>query len=138
MSDISITPANVLKSATSQLLTGICDSGVTVTAGQCIYIDVANLISLADSNGTPPANSISGIALNGASPGQPCDYVKLDAALVIGATLTNAAVLYLSNTAGGITATYADLASGTTVICLGVAISTTAFNFNPTVGGTKP
>ncbi len=139
MSDISITPANVLKSATSQLLQAIAGVAVTITAGQVIYVDPStNLAVLSDSNGTPPINAVSGIALNGASPSQPVDYVAADTALVLGsATLTSGGTLWLSNTPGGITATYADVASGSTVIVLGVAVSTSAFNFKPVVGGTK-
>lgn len=140
MSDIAITPGLVLKSANGQSNTAFAGVGVTITAGQTIYIDPAtNLAVLSDANGTTPINAVSGISLNGASPGQPVDWVGADTLLTIGATLTIGSVLYLSSAnPGGITATYADVASLSTVINLGTAVTAAAFNFRPNVGGVKP
>lgn len=143
MSDISITASQVLKSASANPQRNLfIDSGVTVTQGKVIYLAASGKVGLADSNGVSPANSVLGLALTAGSPLQPVDYVSTDTALVLGAaaSLTTGQVLYLSNTAGGITATYGDLASGSTVITLGVVVdgSTGTVNWNPVVGGVKP
>jgi len=137
MADISITASTVLKSTNGQQLYGI--AGTTITQGQALYIDTANsnVLKLADSNGTAPANTIAGMALNAASSGQPVAYVGADTAYISGGTLTAGNVIYLSDTPGGITATYADIASGSTVIILGVVNTDLTLNLNPTVGGTK-
>lgn len=140
MANISITAAEVFKGSASVIQRLNAAAATTITAGSVLYLTALGTLGLADSNGVSPANSVIGIALNGGGAGQPIDYVAIDVALTLGASaaLTSGAVLYLSNTAGAITATYADVASGSTVICLGVVNTATAtINFNPTVGGTK-
>lgn len=136
MADISITAANVLKSASGTPGSGTF--GATITQGQVLYKKADGTYGLADSNGTTPANSFAGIALNAGASGQPASVVTLDPALNIGATLTAGAVIYLSDTPGAITATYADIASGSTVIILGVGNTDGTLNLNPIVGGVKP
>lgn len=137
MADLSITAASVLKSSNGTILQGT--AGATITQGQAVYIDTtdSNKIKLADSNGTAPANTCAGIALNAASSGQPVSYCGLDSAFALGATVTSGAVIYLSNTPGGLTATYSDVASGSTVIAVGGAVSTSTMNLNPQTYGTK-
>ena len=135
MADISITAANVLKSSNGVILRAT--SAATITAGSIIYQLADLTVGLADSNGTTPANSVFGVAINGATSGQPVNYVATDTGLTFGGTTTVGLVLYLSNTPGAVTSTYADLASGSTVIALGVATSSTVVNFNPTTGGVK-
>lgn len=137
MADLSITVANVLASTAGQKLQATAAAGVTITAGQYIVVDASNLAYLADSNGSPPLNGCSGVALNGASPGQPVDYVGKDSGFTFGGTAVSGDVLYLSDTPGAVTKTYADIASGSTVITLGAMTSTTVLNLNITVGGTK-
>lgn len=137
MADISITAANVLKSANQGTLTGTIAAGVTITQGEYIYQLANGTFGLADSNGISPANSVAGVALTGGSPGQPVVYTTSDSALVFGGTGTSGAVLYLSNNAGNVTATYADLASGTTVITLGIVNTDGTLKFSPIVGGVK-
>lgn len=145
MADLSISAPAVLKSASAPIQSGVAASGVTITAGQYLYkltspdANGNTQLGLADSNGTAPANSIEGCALNGASPGQPVDYVKLDSNLNTGASgVALGATAYLSDTPGAITVTYADIASGSTVIVLGNFVSATNMNFAPIVGGVKP
>ncbi len=135
MADISITAGSVLKSVSGSFLRAI--SATTITAGQFVYQLANGSIGLADSNGTAPANTVAGVALNGASVGQPIDYVDSDPSLTSGGTLTSGNVIYLSDTPGGMTATYADIASGSTVIILGVVNTDGTLNFNPTTGGVK-
>lgn len=135
MADSAITVANVLKSSNGQYVTGI--AAVTITQGQYLYLTAANTLNLADSNGTSPANSVEGCSLNAALAGQPVTYVRTDTALATGATLTSGAVAYLSDTPGGITVVYGDIASGSTVIVLGVVNTAGTLNFNPQTGGVK-
>lgn len=138
MADVSQTPASVLKSSTGQQIIGV--AGATILAGNLLYIDTANsnVLKLADSNGSSPANSIAGMALCGASANQPVVYVGGDDAINVGAVLTAGATAYLSDTAGGLTVTYADILTGSTVIQLGVANTDGTLNFHPLVGGVKP
>lgn len=137
MADITVDPTLVLKGASSQLLQ--CVSGATITAGKPIYVSpTTNIAVLADSNGAPPINACSGMSLNAASTGQILDYVATDALLTLGAaTLTAGSAVYLSDTPGGLTMDYTDIASGSTVIIVGVALSTSTMNLKPVVGGVK-
>ena len=136
MAAISITAANVLKSSTGQVSVGT--AGATITAGQAVYIDTtdSNKIKLADADGTAPANTFAGIALNAASSGQPVSYCTNDTAgFTIGATVLAGDTIWLSPTAGGITKTRADLVSPSTVITIGNMLTTTTMNLTPNVGG---
>lgn len=135
MSDVSITAASVLKSSNGIIQSGI--AAATITQGQVLYQLANQTFGLADSNGVSPANSVAGIALNAASAGQPIDYVATDTAFTTGGTFTSGAAVYLSDTPGGITATYADIASGSTVIILGVVNTDGTLNLRPVVGGVK-
>lgn len=141
MGDISVTPANVRKS-TGQTLPGV--AGAALTAGQYVYADTSTsppTINLSDANGGSAgsaARNVSGVTLNNAATGQPVDYTALDPKLVSGGTLTAGTVVYLSQTPGGITATIGDLASGSTVIALGVVNTDLTLNFSPVKGGEVP
>ena len=135
MAAISITAANVLKSSTGQVSVGT--SGATITAGQSVYIDTSdsNKIKLADANGTAPANTFAGIALNAASSGQPVSYCTNDnAGFTIGATVVAGDTIWLSQTPGGLTKTIGDLSGGIAIV-VGVMLTTTTMNLTPVVGG---
>lgn len=137
MADLSVTAASVLKGSGAMVGAGI--AGATITAGQALYIDTAdgNKLKLADSDGTSPANSVAGIALHGASAGQPIQYATEDASFTPGCTLSvGGGSVYLSDTPGGITQTIGDLESGDKVISLGVPLTTTTMYLKPVVGGT--
>lgn len=136
MADKSITVANVLKSANGVQITGIIAAATTITQGQALYLTSLNTLGLADSNGSSPANTFAGFSLSAGTAGQPVVYVPADSAYVSGASLTSGDRVYLSNTAGGITTTIADLAAGSTVIVLGVANSDGTLNVAPITGGT--
>jgi hypothetical protein len=137
MADLAVTAANVLKSSNGTI--AVLTAATAITRGQYIYTLAAGTAGLADSNGTTPANTITGIALADVGTGQPVPYVPTDTALTTGFTASAAGVtVYLSNTPGGATETYADIASGSTVIILGNMTSTTVMKFSPLVGGVKP
>ena len=121
MVDLVITPASVLASSNSVVLSGI--AGAAITAGQSVSRASSGNFVLADNNAAAPANSAVGVALNNAAAGQPVD-VQAGGDITIGATMIKGAAYYLSATAGGISP-FADLAAGQGVSLLGVAKSTT-------------
>lgn len=136
MAVLSITASAVLASSLGVKNQGVAST--TITQGQALYLLANNTIGLADANGSTPANSFLGFSLNAASSGQPVTYVGLDPSYTVGATLANGGVVWLdSTTPGAVTQTYADVASGSTVIAIGVANSTTTMNLLPVTGGTK-
>ncbi|MGE0845835.1 MAG: hypothetical protein AB7L41_06165 [Flavobacteriaceae bacterium] len=126
MTDISITAANVVKGANAVTESGI--AGATITAGQAVYLDSATgKYKLADSNdATAAVRQPRGIALNGASDGQPLTIQK-SGDITIGATLTAGVAYYLSDTAGGI-CPVADVGSGEYACIIGIAESTSVLH----------
>lgn len=125
MTDISITAANVLPGAGAAIAHGT--AGTTITAGDCVYLDAAltGKWLLADSDAaTAPARGQGriGIALNGASDGQPI-AVQTDGKITIGGTLVAGTVYVLSDEPGGI-CPQEDLGEGDYVTIVGVAEST--------------
>lgn len=137
MADISITPTAVFKGANGSPSSNTIAAGVTITQGQAVVKLLDNTLALADSNGTTPALFAYGIALTAGSPGQPCSWVGTDSAFTTGGTLTSGTVIYASNTAGGLTSTYSDLASGSTVVVMGVTNTNGTLLLNPQIGGVK-
>lgn len=133
MAALSQTPASVLRSATgSTIANGVAASGVTVAAGNMVSLDSAtNTYKLADAN-VSAVKVPAGMALGGAGPGQPFFFVTADSALTPGCTMTVAAVIYLSPTAGSITETAADVASGEWLVPIGQALTATTMRLNIT------
>jgi hypothetical protein len=139
MAAISITAASVLPSSTATIDQGV--AGATITQGQALYIDTSdsNKLKLADANGTAPANTFAGIAVNAASSGQKITYCSKDlGGFTVGGTVAVGDDVWLSGTAGGITKTRADLTTGDTVIHLGVINSSGKLILNPVAGGNVP
>lgn len=135
MADISITAANVLASANA-VIRREYTAGATITAGQVVYLNSSNQWALVDSDAASTGNGVSdlrGIALNGASSGQPLAVVTSDTSFTVGGTLVNGTTYYSSRTAGGITATLPTTGDYPTI--LGVAISTTKINLQPVASG---
>lgn len=137
MADITITAASVIPSSSAVIEYGV--AGATITQGQPLYVDTAdsNKLKLADCDAASPANVFAGLSLNAASTGQKVAYCSKDlGGFTIGATVSSGDDIYLSPTAGRITATKADILSGDTVVHLGVMLTTTTLKLNPTTGGT--
>lgn len=129
MTDVSITAANVLTGSGSAVKYGT--AGATITAGQAVYLDEASTGEwlLADSDAASAAARGSGkigIALNGASDGQPI-AVQTGGNIAIGGTLVAGTVYVLSATPGGI-APQADLTTGDYVTIIGVATSSSVLS----------
>lgn len=132
MADLTITAANVVKGTGASVRSGT--SGATITAGQVVYEDSTTAtFKLADADGAAALRSPVGIALNGASSGQPIDILT-GGLITIGATMTAGLAYYLSKTAGGI-CPVADIASGGYATVLGIATSTTVLKVNITESG---
>lgn len=126
MADLSITAANVVAGTGAATVTGI--AGVTITAGQVVYLDSAtNTLKLADNDSaTAAVRSPAGIALNGAAAGQPI-VVQSSGQITIGATVAVGVVYCLSSTAGGICPN-ADIAAGDYNTIIGIGVSTTVIS----------
>lgn len=136
MADKSITAANVLQSSSGQVTTAV--AAVAVTRGQFIYKLTNGTVGLADANGASPANTIEGCALADVAAGQTLLYCKTDTSFTPGFTGTAGDRVYLSGTAGGCTTASADLASGMTVIVLGIMLTSSTMIFTPVTGGAIP
>lgn len=121
MTDISITAASVAAGSNARKERGT--AGATITAGQRVYLDTADSkYKLADSNGASELiRTTRGIALNGASDGQPLE-IQRDGDITIGATLTPGTTYYASDTPGGI-CPLADVGSGEYYEVIGLAKS---------------
>lgn len=123
MADLTITAASVLAGSASTRKIGT--AGATITAGKAVYLDEdTNEYNLADSNGASSTiRTVTGIALNGASDGQPL-FVLTGGDITIGATMTAGVAYYLSDTPGGI-CPVADIGTGEYPCLIGIATSTT-------------
>ena len=121
MADVTITAASVAPGANAVYRDGI--AGATITAGQVCYVDATDgRVKLADANASAATATAVGIAVNGASSGQPVRLVVEDDDFTVGGTVAKG-VYVLSGTAGGI-APVADLTTGWYPVVVGVAIST--------------
>jgi hypothetical protein len=117
MAALSVTAASVVKTSTGLYNQGV--AGASITAGQPLYIDTANNYVLkpsnADSLGSALAASIAGFSICAATTGQLVQYAIADSAYKHGldtAVVAAGDVIYVDDTAGGLTRTYADLDVG--------------------------
>lgn len=136
MADITITASSVLPSANATIALGV--AGATITQGQVVYIDTAasNVLKLADADLSTAAAVVTGIALSAGSTGQVIRYATEDPAFVLGgAAMLAGDDVWLSDTAGGLTKTRAELEAGDTIVHMGVMTSTTVMNLKITIGG---
>jgi hypothetical protein len=133
MADLTITPANVVASATAVTRNG--KSGATIAAGQIVYLDPADAkYKLLDADSLPSGGaSAAFMALNGASNNQPITVLQ-SGDVTIGAVMTAGTTYCAADTAGAV-APQADLTTGDSVIVLGVAKSTSVLAFRPIISG---
>jgi hypothetical protein len=126
MADLSVTAANVVAGSGAKKATGT--AGATITAGQVVYFDsTTSTYKLADTDSaTAAVRSPAGIALHGATSGQPLT-VLTSGPVAIGATVAVGDVYYLSGTAGGL-APFADVAAGDYPCIIGICTSTSVLN----------
>jgi hypothetical protein len=127
MADISITAANVVSGSDAVRESGT--AGATITAGQLVYLDTSDMkFKLADSNGAAALRVPNGIALNGASNGQPLSVQK-GGDITIGGTMTAGIPYFLSDTPGGI-CPLPDIGAGEFSCIVGIAKSTSVLAVN--------
>jgi hypothetical protein len=133
MADLTITAASVL--AGSDATTENGTAGATITAGKVVALSsTTGKYVLADADGAAGIDRPRGIALNGASDGQPLSIIKAGD-VTLGAVLTAGVSYFLSPTPGGI-APRADVLTGDIVAHLGIAKSTSVFALNIQYSGT--
>lgn len=123
MVDLVITPGLVIATGNVRIVQRI--AAATITAGNMVYdVSASTTAGLADSNSaTAAARTPIGVALNGASAGQPL-AVATSGDITIGATMVAGVAYYLSDTPGGI-CPVADVLAGEYPCVVGMAISTT-------------
>jgi hypothetical protein len=127
MADISITAANVVPG--SDVVRESGTAGATITAGQLVYLDTSDMkFKLADSNGAAALRVPNGIALNGASNGQPLSVQK-GGDITIGGTMTAGIPYFLSDTPGGL-CPLPDIGTGEYSCIVGIAKSTSVLAVN--------
>ncbi|MDX0966485.1 hypothetical protein GOE06_23425 [Sinorhizobium medicae] len=123
MADLVLTPSAIIAGSNSAQEHGT--AGETITAGKAVYKSATTKKwMLADSNSaTAAARQAGGIALNGASDGQPITVHK-SGDLTVDAVLTAGQAVYLSDAPGGLYP-LADVGTGEYVCLIGLAKSTT-------------
>lgn len=123
MTDLVITAANVVPGTNAKKKTGT--AGATITAGQTVYLDTSdNKYKAYDADSaTAAVRTLAGIALHGASNGQPLT-IQYEGNITIGATVAAGVIYVGSDTAGGIMPA-ADIETGDYVTVIGIGISTT-------------
>lgn len=128
MADISVTATAVLAGAGARIANG--KAGATIAAGQMVYKAAATskyLLADADS-ATAEVAATTGMALNGASDGQPLAVCE-QGDVTMNAVLTAGSRYYLSSTPGAIEPE-ADLSTGEKINLIGLAKSTTVLGIN--------
>jgi hypothetical protein len=120
MSALSITAANVIADAEATQAKGV--AGTTITAGMPVYLDGSEVYQKSRGNGATAAQC-DGIALNGASSGQPFDILTAGN-INLGATLVSGTAYYVSDATAGLIVPFDDLGSGDYPTFLGVADDT--------------
>lgn len=118
MAAITITPANVVSQGTNARGT----AGGTITAGMALIVDTDGDLIAGNNDDDAAAAAVIGIALHGASNGQPLEYLKFGN-ITIGGTVAVGKV-YVLGTSGGIIPVD-DIASTEFITVIGVGISAT-------------
>lgn len=121
MANLSITATSVAK--VSGTTNRNYDAGATITAGQAVYLDTSvspSLWKLSQCDGTALEATLGGIALHGASSGQPLAVLETGGVITIGATVEVGTIYVASATAGSI-CPWADLVSTNKVSIIGYA-----------------
>jgi predicted transcriptional regulator len=120
MADLTVTATSVVN-VSAPTASGL--AGETITAGQAVYLKSTDgKLWKAQCDGTAEEGTPIGIALNGASVGQPVTYAA-NGSIVIGATTVKTTTYMLSATPGGV-APQADLISTNKIVRLGHATDT--------------
>lgn len=118
MADLTITATSVLPSGTGSTTSGT--AGETILTGEVVYLKAADArLWKAQADGTAEEGTAAGVALNGASAGQPLQ-VQTGGPMTIGATTVKTTTYVLSALAGKI-CPQADLVSTNRIVRIGYA-----------------
>lgn len=134
--NISITPANVKRSANGQV-TFNAFAGATIAAGETCYVDPdTSKCLLADANvaGKQPTH----VALNSASLDQPIAVSDLDSDLTIGAHGEAIGTPLYQSPDPGKVCTFSELGSGDAVSLVFITKTATTVSFKINTGGVIP
>lgn len=136
MAALSVTAANVamgpLGLAKRYLAKG------TITRGMPVYYSTSlGGVVAAGSTGLGGA-AVLGIALEDVGTGQYCLVCVEDPSFTPGATIVAGDTIWVHTTAGSITKTAADVASGDTNVVLGIGLTTTTMYLRPLTGAAVP
>ena len=129
MAELTITPADVVKTSTTSIQEGI--AGGTLTAGMAVYSDssASGVIKACDADAA--ASSVcGGIALHGAASGQPIKYAT-GGDLRISSVMTVGRVYFVSQATAGSLCVDGDILTGDYVSIVGIA--STATNLKITI-----
>lgn len=131
MADYTLTPANIIPSASAQRRFGTF--GEAIVAGKTCYLNTDSKYYLADGNDATKM-PVAGMAIDGGASGQPGYIVTFDPALAVGAHGAGTGIpVFQSATAGGV-CPFADISTGNQTTCLGVTNDSTTIYFNPSGG----
>lgn len=133
MTDVSVTAGSVIAGSNAKKTPGI--AGATITAGQVVYREASTQkFKLCDvDSATAEARTPFGIALHGASDGQPL-MVQTEGDINVGGTLVVGTVYLASDTPGGIMPS-TDVEAGDYPSVLGVASAANNLEMKIVVGG---
>ena len=132
MADISIT-ASAVVTVSGNTVDGT--AGATIAAGELCYKKASDgKYYLADCDAVAvaadtQADNVVGIALCSSAASQPIK-IQTSGSVTVNTGLTAGTVLYLSNTAGKITATYGDLAATDWLTTIGIPSAATVINLD--------
>lgn len=119
MADLSITAANVASlSGKGARATGI--AGGTITAGMAVRLDTTTGKLVASANTSAPNAEVLGLALHGASDGQPLSY-QTRGNINLGATLALGKVYVLST--AGLISPVDDVTTADFVTVIGIGVT---------------
>lgn len=129
MTALSVTAANVAPQ-TGATIDRSYLAGETITQGQSVYISTSDGRAYkADANASAAASTARGIAVSGASAGQPI-AIQTGGDINMGATLVANTAYVVGATAGDV-APIADLTTGWYGCLLGIAISASVLRMPP-------
>lgn len=140
MADLAITATQVLMVGTLFTENHLAAAGVTITAGDVLYIDGSDEWQLAACDLTATEADATHVATNGASPGQTATGVLLQRDVVIDLGAAAAAVagtLYVLSDTPGNHMPAADLASTNFSTFLGIGVGADLVKYNVTPSGAQ-
>lgn len=134
MSAISIVAASVLPVLSSNPIINTGIAGATITQNQPLYLDATtNTLKLADANDAT-AYQVVGLSLNAASAGQQVSFLR-SGIITMGSVQLAGNDIWLYTTAGTMTVTASDVASGSYAVHIGNYLTTTTALININIGG---